>query len=147
MKTYVPKAAEALAARKWWVVDATGLPLGRLASRVATVLRGKNKPTFSPSVDTGDFVIVVNAGKVKLTGRKAEQKLYTRHSRYPGSLKQESFQSVVQHAPEIPIQQAVKRMLPKNVLGRTLLGKLKVYPTAEHPHSAQQPQQLQLKTA
>lgn len=147
MKTYVPKAAEALAARKWWVVDATGLPLGRLASRVATVLRGKNKPTFSPSVDTGDFVIVVNAGSVKLTGRKPQQKLYYRHSRYPGSMKQETFESLVKHAPEVPIQQAVKRMLPKNVLGRALLGKLKVYPTAEHPHQAQQPQTLQLKTA
>ncbi|MDX2053804.1 MAG: 50S ribosomal protein L13 [Polyangiaceae bacterium] len=147
MTTYVANAAEALAARKWWVVDATGLPLGRLASRVATILRGKNKAIFSPFMDTGDFVIVVNANKVKLTGRKAEQKIYYRHSRYPGSLKQEPFESLVQHAPEVPIQQAVKRMLPKNVLGRTLLGKLKIYPTADHPHSAQQPQQLQLKTA
>jgi large subunit ribosomal protein L13 len=144
MTTFVAKTAEAQQARKWWVVDAEGQPLGRLASRVATVLRGKNKPTFTPHVDTGDFVIVINARKVKLTGRKPQQKMYYRHSRYPGSMKAESFETVVARAPEIPIQQAVKRMLPKNVLGRDLLRKLKVYPGTEYPHQAQKPEPLAL---
>src|SRR6187455_2646733 len=107
-KTYSAKPAEALAARAWWVVDAEGKPLGRLASRIATVLRGKNKPTFTPHVDTGDFVIVVNAGKVKLTGRKLEQKEYVRHSGEPGGFRREAYVDLMVRRPELPIQKAVK---------------------------------------
>jgi large subunit ribosomal protein L13 len=141
-KTYSAKPAEAHAARVWWVIDAEGKPLGRLASQIATVLRGKNKPTFTPHVDTGDFVIVVNAKKVKLTGRKPEQKLYARHSGIPGGFKQEPFMRVIERRPEIPIMKAVKGMLPKSILGRELLTKLKVYPGPDHPHAAQRPQPL-----
>src|SRR5689334_8628369 len=141
-KTFSAKHAEALAARKWWVIDAEGKPLGRLASVIATVLRGKNKPTFTPHVDTGDFVIVVNAKKVKLTGRKLDQKQYVRHSGEPGGFRTESYASVLERKPELPITKAVKGMLPKNVLGRELLTKLKVYAGPDHPHAAQQPQPL-----
>jgi len=141
-KSYVAKPAEALAERKWWVIDAEGRPLGRLASQVATILRGKNKPTFTPHVDTGDFVIVVNAGKVKLTGRKLEQKQYVRHSGAPGGFRTEAYGKLLVRKPELPIQKAVKGMLPKNTLGRELLTKLKVYAGPDHPHAAQQPQPL-----
>jgi len=144
MRTYSAKPAEAQTARKWWIVDAKGQPLGRLASRVATVLRGKTKATFTPHVDTGDFVIVINATGVKVTGRKAEQKTYHRHTGRPGSLRSETFRDVIQRRPEVPIETAVRGMLPKNSLGRSLLKKLKVYPTTEHPHAAQQPQALTL---
>lgn len=144
MRTQAAKPAEAKAARKWWVVDATDQPLGRLATRVATVLRGKHNPQFSPHVDCGDFVVVVNAHKVKLTGRKADTKKYYRHSGYPGSTREENFTHALEKHPDLPIRQAVRGMLPKNVLGRQLLGKLKVYASAEHPHQAQQPQQLSL---
>jgi large subunit ribosomal protein L13 len=140
MRTYSAKPAEALAARKWWVIDATDQPLGRLASRVATLLRGKHKTTFTPHVDTGDFVIVINAEKVKLTGQKRRSKHYYRHSGYPGALRKESFEHIVGRRPEVPIQKAVKGMLPKSVLGRHLLTKLKVYPGSEHPHLAQKPE-------
>lgn len=133
-----------MAARKWWVIDAKGQPLGRLASKIATVLRGKNKPTFTPHVDTGDFVVVINAAEVKLTGRKPAQKTYHRHTGRPGSLKTENFRDLIERRPEVPIEQAVSGMLPKNKLGRSLIKKLKVYPTAEHPHAAQQPQTLSL---
>ncbi len=141
-KALTPEAAQS--ARKWWVVDAKDQPLGRVASRVAAVLRGKHKATFSPHVDGGDFVIVINAAKVKVTGHKATDKMYYRHSRYPGSLKAESFAQAIERHPEVPIEKAVKGMLPKNVLGRQLIAKLKVYPAAEHPHKAQKPQPLAL---
>src|SRR4051812_16840066 len=126
-KTFSAKPAEALAARAWWVIDAEGKPLGRLASVIANVLRGKNKPTFTPHVDTGDFVIVVNAKKVKLTGRKLTQKLYVRHSGEPGGFQTEAYGDLLERKPEMPITKAVKGMLPKNVLRRELITKLKVY--------------------
>ena len=141
-KSFVAKPAEAQSERKWWVVDAEGKPLGRLASQIATILRGKNKPTFTPHVDTGDFVIVVNAKKVLLTGRKLDQKLYVRHSGSPGGFQSESYGDLIERKPELPITKAVKGMLPKNILGRELLTKLKVYPGPDHPHAAQQPQPL-----
>ena len=144
-KTFSAKPAEAKAARTWWVVDAEGQPLGRLASVVATVLRGKNKPTFTPHVDTGDFVIVVNAAKVQLTGRKLEQKNYVRHSGEPGGFRSIPYSEVLQTKPTLPITKAVKGMLPKNILGRELLTKLKVYPGPDHPHAAQQPKPLPIK--
>jgi large subunit ribosomal protein L13 len=141
-KSFSAKPAEARADQKWWVVDAEGKALGRIASKIATVLRGKNKPTFTPHVDTGDFVIVVNAKKVLLTGRKLEQKQYVRHSGEPGGFRSESYGDLLERKPELPIQKAVKGMLPKNVLGRELLTKLKVYPGPDHPHAAQKPQPL-----
>jgi large subunit ribosomal protein L13 len=142
MRTYSAKPPEAQESRNWWVLDAKGQPLGRLASKVAVLLRGKHKPTFTPHVDTGDFVIVVNATEVKLTGRKTSQKMYYRHTGRPGSLSSESFRDLVARRPEVPITAAVSGMLPKNRLGRALIKKLKVYPTAEHPHAAQKPQPL-----
>lgn len=142
MTTPSAKPAEARAARKWWVVDAKDQPLGRVASRVATVLRGKHRTSFTPHVDTGDFVIVVNAARIKLTGNKRVSKNYYRHSRYPGSLKTESFEHLIVRRPEVPITKAVKGMLPKNVLGRKLIGKLKVYAGPDHPHTAQRPAPL-----
>lgn len=142
MRTYSAKTAEARANSKWWVVDAKDQPLGRLASRIAIVLTGKHKPTYTAHVDTGDFVVVVNADKVKLTGRKATRKMYYRHSGHPGSLRAESFEHIMLRHPEVPITKAVKGMLPKNVLARKILSKLKVYATAEHPHSAQKPESL-----
>lgn len=141
-KSFSAKPAEALAARAWWVIDAQGKPLGRLASLIATVLRGKNKATFTPHVDTGDFVIVVNASKVLLTGRKLEQKLYVRHSGEPGGFRQEPYGKLLARKPELPITKAVKGMLPKNILGRELITKLKVYAGPDHPHAAQKPQPL-----
>lgn len=144
MRSYVAKPAEAQSTRKWWVVDAKDQSLGRLASKVATVLRGKHKPTFTPHVDTGDFVIVINASKVKLTGAKADAKKYYRHSGYPGGISEETFRHLVERRPEVPIQQAVKGMLPKSVLGRHMLDKLKVYGSAEHPHQAQKPEPMPL---
>lgn len=144
-KGYVPTKEEAQQNRAWWVVDAAGKPLGRLASEVAARLRGKHKPTFSPHVDTGDFVVVVNADKVKLTGNKLEQKLYSRHSGIPGGFRQESYRHLIVRKPTLPVEKAVKGMLPKNVLGREMLGKLKVYATPDHPHAAQQPKVLEIK--
>lgn len=141
-RTFVPKATDAAASRAWWVVDATDKPLGRLASEIAKVLMGKHKPTFVRHMDVGDFVVVVNAGKVKLTGRKLEQKFYYRHSGYPGGITSESYRHLLERKPEFPIEKAVKNMLPKNVLGRELLTKLKVYATPDHPHAAQQPKPL-----
>ncbi|HTM46354.1 MAG TPA: 50S ribosomal protein L13 [Polyangiaceae bacterium] len=145
MRTYVAKPKEAQAARKWWVIDAKGQPLGRLASKVATLLRGKHKPTFTTHVDTGDFVIVVNAAQVKVTGKKATDKVYFSHSAYPGNLRQQTFQEVIAKRPEVPIQKAVRGMLPINSLGRQMIKKLKIYATAEHPHAAQNPQLLASK--
>lgn len=128
--------------RKWYVVDATDQVLGRLATKVATVIRGKNKPSFTPNMDTGDFVIIVNADKIKMTGNRELQKTYFRHSGYPGGGKELTYQQMKEKHPERIIEFAVKGMLPKNRLGRTLIKKLKVYTGAEHPHKAQQPQNL-----
>ncbi len=130
--------------REWFVVDAQGKTLGRLASRIATILRGKHKPDFTPHVDTGDFVIVVNADKILLTGRKLDQKMYWRHSGYPGGIKGRTARQMLERKPEEVILRAVKGMLPKNALGRHMLRKLKVYAGPEHPHEAQQPKPLDL---
>ena len=137
MRTYVPKQDEIQ--REWLVVDASNQVLGRLASEVARLLRGKHKPQYTPYLDTGDFVVVVNAQRVRLTGRKREQKVYYRHSGYPGGLKQETAREMLEKYPERLIRRAVWGMLPKNRLGRKLLRKLKVYRGPEHPHEAQQP--------
>ena len=131
-------------AKGWYLVDVEGKILGRLASKIATLLRGKDKPLFTPHVDTGDFVIVVNAKKINLTGRKWGDKVYYRHSGYPGGLKSITAKDLVQKKPEEIIRKAVKGMLPKNRLGRKLLKKLKIYPDSEHPHQAQQPKKIQL---
>ena len=144
MPTHVEKPADAAAKRRWWLVDAKDQPLGRLASKVAQVLRGKHKPTFTPHVDTGDFVVVVNASQVKVTGKKLTDKSYYRHSGYPGALKEESFQHLAARRPERPIEIAVKGMLPKNVLGRRMIEKLKVYGDGAHPHQAQKPEPLKI---
>lgn len=128
--------------RSWYVVDAKGKTLGRLAAQVASVLRGKHKPTFTPHVDTGDFVIVVNASEVRLTGRKEEQKIYYKHSLYPGGLKTRTAGQLRETKPERLIESAVWGMLPHNRLGRRQIRKLKVYPGPDHPHQAQQPQDL-----
>ncbi|NWF75489.1 MAG: 50S ribosomal protein L13 [Nitrospirae bacterium] len=126
--------------RKWYVIDAKDAVLGRLAVKIATFLRGKNKPIFTPNVDTGDFIIVINADKVKLTGNKLDQKIYYRHSGYPGGLKSETARELLSRHPEKLITDAVWGMLPKGRLGRDLLKKLKVYRGSEHPHSAQKPE-------
>ena len=131
--------------RKWYVVDATGHTLGRLSSEIASILRGKNKPTFTPNVDCGDFVIVINAEKVVLTGKKLDQKMMRKHSLYPGGLKETPYREVLAKKPEFAFEEAVRRMLPTGVLGRKMLKKLKVYQGAEHEHAAQQPEVLELK--
>ena len=128
--------------RKWYVVDAKDQVLGRLASRIAMVIRGKNKPTFTPNMDTGDFVVVVNAEKIKVTGKRETLKKYMRHSGYPGGQKITSFQEMLDKKPEFVVHQAVKGMLPKNRLGRKLIKKLKVYTGDSHPHNAQKPESL-----
>ncbi len=140
MKTYQQKPSEVQ--REWFVVDAQGKVLGRLASRIAAILRGKHKPTFTPHVDGGDFVVVVNAEKVRLTGRKREEKVYYWHTGYPGGIKSATAGQMLERKPEWVIQKAVQRMLPKNPLGRRMLKKLKVYRGPDHPHSAQQPKPL-----
>jgi large subunit ribosomal protein L13 len=140
MRTHSVKASEVR--KDWYVVDAEGEVLGRLATRVATVLRGKHKPIFTPHLDTGDHVIVVNAAKVRLTGRKPEEKRYFSHSMYPGGLRWRSIGEVQSAHPERVIMSAVRGMLPKNRLGRALIKKLKVYEGAEHPHEAQTPKPL-----
>lgn len=142
IKTFSAHPTQSLTQRKWWVVDASGQPLGRLASRIAMVLRGKDKPIFTPHVDTGDFVVVVNASQVKLTGRKLQQKKYVRHSGEPGGFREEAYEDLIVRKPELPIMKAVKGMLPKNTLGRELLTKLKVYGGPDHPHAAQKPEVL-----
>lgn len=131
--------------REWYVVDAAGQTLGRLATRVATMLRGKHKPIFSPSVDTGDYVVIVNAAKIHVTGRKMDQKIYYRHSRYPGGLKEITLRNLLHKHPTRVIEHAVRGMLPKTRLGRQMIKKLKVYAGPNHPHEAQQPQSLELK--
>ena len=140
MKTYMAHAETV--ERKWYVVDAAGVPLGRLASRVASVLRGKNKPTFTPNVDTGDFVIVINTDKVVLTGKKLEDKFYRYHTGYIGGLKEISYKKLMAEKSDLAVYEAVKGMLPKNSLGRDMIKKLRVYKGAEHNHAAQKPEVL-----
>jgi large subunit ribosomal protein L13 len=142
MSTYMPKPGEV--AGNWHVVDATDQVLGRLASRIALILQGKHKPTYTPHVDTGDFVIVLNADKVKVTGAKAEVIEYDTYSRYPGGRHTYSYRRMTELHPEKVIELAVRRMLPKNKMGRNILGKLKIYKGTEHPHQAQQPKELKL---
>lgn len=141
-RTYSAKASDVT--RKWFVVDAEGKTLGRLASAIAATLRGKNKPIYTPHIDTGDFVIVLNAGKVKVTGDKEVQKFYYRHSNYPGGLKTTSLKDMRARHPERIIENAVRGMLPANTLGKAQLRKLKIYEGAEHPHAAQNPEVLVL---
>ncbi len=142
MRTYTPKPGDV--ERNWYVIDATDVVLGRLASHVATLLRGKHKATFAPHVDGGDFVIVINAGKVALTGNKRETKLAYRHSGYPGGLRATRYSDLLEKHPERAIEKAVRGMLPHTTLGRQQLSKLKVYAGAEHPHAAQQPKPFEL---
>ena len=140
MKTYMPN--EAAIERKWYVVDATGLTLGRLASEVAKVLRGKNKPIFTPHADTGDYVIVVNAEKIVVSGKKLNDKIYYSHSDYVGGMKETTLKEMLAKKPEKVVELAVKGMLPKGPLGRRMYKKLFVYAGAEHPHAAQKPEEL-----
>ncbi len=142
MRTYTPSANDI--ERRWWVVDADGKPLGRLATEIARVLRGKHKPIYTPHLDTGDHVVVINASKVKLTGKKPEQKTYFRHSGYMGAEKHIPFRRMIETHPERVVEQAVKGMLPKGALGRAMRKKLKVYPGPEHPHQGQQPETLSI---
>ena len=142
MKTFMANSQNV--ERKWYVVDATDMPLGRLASQVAAILRGKNKPTCTPHVETGDFVIVLNTDKVVLTGKKLEQKLYTYHTGYIGGLKQVPYDRMMAEKSDLAVYEAIKGMLPKNSLGRQMLTKLRVYKGAEHNHQAQQPIELKL---
>ncbi len=141
MKTYM--AATADVERKWYVVDATGKTLGRLSSQIAAVLRGKNKPIFTPHVDTGDYVIVINADKIAVTGKKLQQKIYYNHSDYPGGMKETTLAELLAKKPEKVVELAVKGMLPKGPLGRSMITKLHVYAGAEHPHAAQKPETLE----
>ncbi|MBR1478794.1 MAG: 50S ribosomal protein L13 [Lachnospiraceae bacterium] len=142
MKTYMPNAAAI--DRKWYVVDAEGKNLGRLATQVAAVLRGKNKPEFTPNIDTGDYVIVVNAEKVKVTGKKLEQKIYYKHSDYVGGMKETTLKEMLAKHPERVVEHAVKGMLPKGPLGRQMYTKLHVYVGPEHDHAAQKPEALEV---
>ncbi len=144
VKTYLP--SQATLEREWYVVDATDKRLGRLASEIAQVLRGKKKPEYTPHLDTGDFVIVINAEKVAVTGKKRTQKLYRRHSGRPGGMKTETFAKLQDRIPERILEQAVKGMLPKNSLGKQLFTKLKVYAGPTHPHDAQKPKELKVST-
>jgi len=138
-------AKESEVEKNWWVVDASGQTLGRLASQIAMILRGKHKPLFTPHIDCGDFVVVVNADKINLATKRAEQKVYIRHTGYPGGQRETSFRDMNEANPERVIELAIRRMLPKNRLGRRLITKLKVYAGDQHPHQAQQPQTLELK--
>ena len=140
MKTYMQKKEDV--ERKWYVVDAEGQTLGRLATKVATILRGKNKVTYTPHVDTGDYVIVTNAEKINVTGKKLDQKIYYHHSEYVGGMKETDLKTMLEKKPEKVIELAVKGMLPKGPLGRKMYKKLFVYAGAEHPHAAQQPEEL-----
>ncbi|MEH2173698.1 MULTISPECIES: 50S ribosomal protein L13 [unclassified Nostoc] len=144
VKTYLP--SQATLEREWYIVDATDKRLGRLASEVAQVLRGKKKPEYTPHLDTGDFVIIINAEKVAVTGKKRTQKLYRRHSGRPGGMKTETFAKLQDRIPERILEQAVKGMLPKNSLGKQLFTKLKVYAGPTHPHDAQKPKELKVNT-
>ncbi len=142
MKTVSTKPADVK--REWFVVDAEGKTLGRLATEIARRLRGKHKPEYTPHVDTGDYIVVVNVEKIRVTGNKGEDKIYYRHTGYPGGLRSMSFNQMIDHAPERTLQSAVKGMLPKGPLGRAMFAKLKVYAGAGHPHAAQQPQELNI---
>ncbi len=143
MKTYMAKSAEV--EHKWYVIDASGQTLGRLSSEVASILRGKHKPTYTPHVDTGDFVIIINAEQVKLTGDKLNKKMYRYHTGYPGGLKEMDYRTLLQKRPERAIETAVKGMLPHNRLGNKMYKKLKVYRGSEHPHQAQKPEIRELR--
>ena len=145
MRTYSPKASEIEHA--WYVVDADGLTLGRMATEVARVLRGKHKPTFSPHIDTGDHVIIINAAKVALTPGKAEKKMVHHHTGYPGGIRSTTYAHLLDTKPEEAVRRTVRGMIPKNRLGRQMLTKLKVYPGPTHPHSAQKPQVLDIPDA
>jgi large subunit ribosomal protein L13 len=145
LKTYIAKEDEVLKSRKWFVVDAENLILGRMASQIASILKGKHKPFYSPHQDVGDFVVVVNAEKIRVSGNKVKEKMYYRHSGYPGGQRATSLKQMLQKNPQRVIELAVKRMLPKNVLGRKMFLKLKVYAGPDHPHQAQLPEQLDLK--
>lgn len=142
MRTYSPKPADIT--RQWHVIDASDIVLGRLASQTAKLLRGKHKPIYAPHLDTGDFVIIVNAAKVALTGNKREQKMYTRHSGYPGGLRQTNYTELLGTRPKFAVERAIKGMLPHNTLGRHMLSKLKVYDGPTHPHEAQMPKPYEL---
>ena len=142
MKTYSAKPESVK--RDWYVVDASGKTLGRLATELANRLRGKHKPEYTPHVETGDYIVVINADKVAVTGNKANDKMYYRHTGYPGGLKEANFATLQAEKPEMIIEKAVKGMLPRNPLGRAMYRKLKVYAGTEHPHTAQQPQQLEI---
>jgi large subunit ribosomal protein L13 len=142
MRTYTPKADDVT--RHWWLVDATDKPLGRLATEIARVLRGKHKPIYTPHLDVGDHIVVINAEQVRLTGKKADQKTYFRHSGYMGGEKHIPFRRMIETHPERVIELAVKGMLPKNTLGRSMHKKLKVYAGAQHPHQGQQPEPLEI---
>ena len=143
MNTYATKPSDI--ERKWYVVDAEGQTLGRLSSEIAKVLRGKNKPTYTPHIDTGDNVIVVNAEKIKVTGKKLDQKIYYNHSDFPGGMRETTLKEMLAKKPEDVITLAVKGMLPKGPLGRSMITKLHVYAGAEHPHAAQKPEALEIK--
>lgn len=143
MKSY--RANPGTVEQKWYVIDAAGKPLGRVASQVASILRGKHKPVFTPNVDTGDYVIIINAEKVLLTGKKLDQKMMRKHSFYPGGLKETPYREVLAKKPELAFTEAVRRMLPTGVLGRQVAKKLKVYKGENHPHAAQNPEVLELK--
>ena len=143
--TYIAKPAQI--ERKWYVVDAEGKTLGRLATQIAMILRGKNKPIYTPHVDTGDYVIVINAEKIVLTGKKLDQKMYRHHSLYPGGLKETPYRKLLAEKPEFVISEAVRGMLPKGPLGRKMLKKLKVYRGPEHDNQAQQPEFLDIQTS
>ncbi len=134
----------ATAERKWYVIDAEGKPLGRIAAKVASIVRGKNKPTFTPSQETGDFVIVINADKVAISGRKRQDKMYYKHTGYPGGLKDYTFSELIGRDPVAPLELAVKGMLPRGVLGRKLYKNVKIYSGAQHPHAAQSPVAIDL---
>lgn len=143
MKTYIAKENEVLESRRWFVVNAEGQILGRMASQIASILKGKHKPIYSPHQDVGDFIVVVNAEKIKVTGNKMADKVYYRHSGYPGGQKSITLQQMLQKHPTRVVELAVKRMLPKNALGRKMFLKLKVYAGSDHPHKAQQPENLE----
>lgn len=142
MKTYMANARTV--ERKWYVVDATNVPLGRLASKVASILRGKNKPSYTPNVDTGDFVIIINSDKVLLTGKKLENKYYRYHTGYIGGLKEVAYGKLIAERSDLAVYEAVRGMLPKNSLGRQMIKKLRIYKGAEHNHTAQKPEALKL---
>lgn len=143
MQTYMAKPAEI--ERKWYVIDAQDLVLGRVASVAASMLRGKHKPTYTPHMDTGDHIVIINAEKIRLTGKKLEKKMYRTHSRFPGGLKEMTYGALLATKPERALEVAIKGMLPHNSLGRQMFTKLKVYKGAEHPHQAQKPEVLEIK--